>query len=161
MGRRQSGGRRMYRYALRDDQWDKIKDFLPGREGHVGGTAADNRLFVDAVIYRYRTGIPWRDLPERYGHWKAVHRRYRRWCESGVFMRVFEIMSRDADNEFVMLDATIVRAHQHSAGAQKKTARTKRSAAICSNRLRSWLNDLIAHRIPNERRGRREVELAH
>jgi hypothetical protein len=55
----------MLRHALRDDQWDKIKDFLPGREGHVGGTAADNRLFVDAVIYRYRTGIPWRDLPER------------------------------------------------------------------------------------------------
>ena len=103
-----------------DDQWDKIKDFLPGREGHVGGTAADNRLFVDAVIYRYRTGIPWRNLPERYGHWKAVHRRYRRWYESGVFMRVFEIMSRDADNESVMLDATIVRAHQHSAGAQKR-----------------------------------------
>src|SRR5215831_18804108 len=77
MGHRQSGGRRMHRYALRDDQWDKIKDFLPGREGHVGGTAADHRLFVDAVIYRYRTGIPWRDLPERYGHWKAVHRRYR------------------------------------------------------------------------------------
>src|SRR5262245_16321524 len=107
----------------------RSKDFLPGREGHVGGTAADNRLFVDAVIYRYRTGISWRDLPERYGHWKAVHRRYRRWCESGVFMRVFEIMSRDADNEFVMLDATIVRAHQHSAGAQKKTVRIKRSAA--------------------------------
>ena len=82
-----------------------------------------------AVIYRYRTGIPWRDLPERYGHWKAVHRRYRRWCKSGVFMRVFEIMSGDADDEFVMLDATIVRAHQHSAGAQKKTARIKRSAA--------------------------------
>ena len=57
----------MQRYALRDDQWTKIKDFLPGREGHVGGTAPDNRLFVDAVIYRYRTGIPWRDLPERYG----------------------------------------------------------------------------------------------
>src|SRR5215813_14222746 len=85
--------------------------------------------FVDAVIYRYRTGIPWRDLPERYGHWKAVHTRYRRWCESGVFMWVFELMSRDADNEFVMLDATIVRAHQHSAGAQKKTPRIKRSAA--------------------------------
>ena len=50
----------MHRYALRDDQWEKIKDFLPGRKGHVGGTAADNRLFVDAVIYRYRTGVPWR-----------------------------------------------------------------------------------------------------
>ena len=119
----------MHRYALRDDQWDKIKDFLPGREGHVGGTAADNRLFVDAVIYRYRTGIPWRDLPERYGHWKVTHRRYRRWCESGVLARVFETLARDTDNEFMMLDATIVRAHQHSAGAQKKTAKTKPSGA--------------------------------
>jgi len=63
----------MHRYALRDDQWERIKDFLPGRKGHVGGTAADNRLFVDAVIYRYRTGIPWRDLPERYGQWKPTH----------------------------------------------------------------------------------------
>ena len=59
----------MRRYALRDDQWDRIKDFLPGREGHVGGTAADNRLFVEAVLYRYRAGIPWRDLPERFGDW--------------------------------------------------------------------------------------------
>jgi transposase len=57
----------MRRYALRDDQWERIKDFLPGREGHVGGTAADNRLFVEAVLYRYRAGIPWRDLPERFG----------------------------------------------------------------------------------------------
>jgi transposase len=54
----------MRRYALRDDQWDRIKDFLPGREGHVGGTAADNRLFVEAVLYRYRAGIPWRDRAE-------------------------------------------------------------------------------------------------
>ena len=57
----------MRRYALRDDQWDRIKDILPGREGHVGVTAKDNRLFVEAVIYRYRAGIPWRDLPERFG----------------------------------------------------------------------------------------------
>lgn len=119
----------MHRYALRDDQWLRIKDMLPGREGHVGGTAPDNRLFVDAVIFRYRTSIPWRDLPERYGHWKTAHRRYRRWCESGVFTRVLEMLARDADNEFMMLDATIVRAHQHSAGAQKKTAKIKPSAA--------------------------------
>ncbi len=119
----------MLRYALRDDQWMRIKDFLPGREGHVGGTAPDNRLFVDAVIYRYRTGIPWRDLPERYGAWKPTHKRYRRWCESGVFARVFEILARDADTEYVSLDSTSVRAHQHSAGAQKKSAKTKRSAA--------------------------------
>ena len=119
----------MHRYGLRDDQWLRIKDMLPGREGHVGGTAPDNRLFVDAVIFRYRTSIPWRDLPGRYGNWKSTHRRYRRWCESGVFTRVFEMLVRDADNEFMMLDATIVRAHQHSAGAQKKMAKTKPSAA--------------------------------
>ena len=118
----------MHRCALRDDQWTKIKDSLPGREGHVGGTAADNRLFVDGVIYRYRTGIPWRDLPERYGSWKTTHRRYRRWCESGVFARIFEMLASDSDNEYMMIDATIVRAHQHSAGAQKKPAKTRPSA---------------------------------
>ena len=62
----------MRRYGLRDDQWDRIKDFLPGRDGHVGVTAEDNRLFVEAVLYRYRAGIPWRDLPERFGPWKNV-----------------------------------------------------------------------------------------
>ena len=116
----------MQRYALRDDQWTKIKDFLPGREGHVGGTAADNRLFVDAVVYRYRTGIPWRDLPERYGDWKATHKRFRRWCESGVFARILEALALDAD--YMSIDSTSVRAHQHSAGAQKKTAKIKPSA---------------------------------
>ena len=118
----------MQRFSLRDDQWLRIKDFLPGRDGHVGGTAADNRLFVDALLYRYRTGMPWRDLPERFGHWKSTHRRYRRWCESGVFLSIFESLAADADNEFVMLDATIVRAHQHSAGAKKKTVKIKPSA---------------------------------
>jgi transposase len=115
----------MHRYALRDDQWERIKAFLPGREGHVGGTAADNRKFVEAVLYRYRTGMPWRDLPEGFGKWKAVHRRYRRWCETGVFERIFKVLAADADGEYMMLDSTAVRAHQHSAGAQKKMARIK------------------------------------
>jgi transposase len=118
----------MRRYGLRDDQWERIKDFLPGREGHVGGTASDNRLFVEAVLYRYRAGIPWRDLPERFGDWKATHKRLRRWCESGVFERIFKALSEDRDNEYMMLDSTIVRAHQHSAGALKKTAQIRPSA---------------------------------
>jgi transposase len=75
----------MPRYGLRDDQWDRIKDVGPGREGHVGAMAGDNRLFVEAVLYRYRAGIPWRDLPERLGDWKAVHTRHTRWAESGVW----------------------------------------------------------------------------
>jgi transposase len=119
----------MRRYGLRDDQWERIKDFLPGRVGHVGGTAADNRLFVEAVIYRYRAGIPWRDLPERFGDWKNTHKRFRRWCENGVFGRIFKVLAEDSDNEYMMLDSTIVRAHQHSAGARKKGEPVKPSAA--------------------------------
>ncbi|GBQ72633.1 transposase [Acetobacter lovaniensis NRIC 0474] len=93
----------MRRYGLRDDQWERIKDLLPGREGHVGGTAADNRLFVEAVLYRYRAGIPWRDLPARFGDWKNVHRRLRRWCESGVIERIFRYLAADHDNEYMMI----------------------------------------------------------
>ncbi len=66
----------MRRYALRDDQWERIKDLLPGREGYVGGTAKDNRLFIEAVLYRYRAGIPWRDLPERFGDFRVIHTRH-------------------------------------------------------------------------------------
>ena len=113
------------RYALRDDQWERIKDMLPGREGHVGVTAKDNRLFVEAVLYRYRAGIPWRDLPERFGDFRVVHTRHSRWAESGVWERVFKVLAAEADNEYAMIDATIVRAHQHSTGARKKGAKTK------------------------------------
>ena len=67
----------MRRYALRDDQWDRIKDVLPGRKGHVGATAKDNRLFVEAVLYRYRAGIPWRDLPECFGDPIKIQRDFR------------------------------------------------------------------------------------
>ena len=117
------------RYGLRDDQWARIEGLLPGRVGHVGGTARDNRLFVDAVLYRYRAGIPWRDLPERFGDGVRVHRRFSRWAQSGVWARVFAALSADADDEYAMIDATIVRAHQHSAGARKKGATTRRSGA--------------------------------
>ena len=117
----------MRRYVLRNDQWERIKALLPGREGHVGGTAADNRLFVEAVLYRYRAGIPWRDLPARFGDWKNVHRRLRRWWESGVIERIFRRLAADHDNEYMMIDSAIVRAHQHSAGALKKGARIRPS----------------------------------
>ena len=111
----------MRRYGLRDDQWERIKDLLPGREGHVGVTAKDNRLFVEAVLFR--------DLPERFGGWKVVHTRFSRWAVSGVWVELFKHLSADADNEYAMIDSTIVRAHQHSAGAPKKTAPTRRSDA--------------------------------
>jgi transposase len=117
------------RYALRDDQWERIKDMLPGRAGHVGVTARDNRLFVDAVLYRYRSGIPWRDLPRRFGDFRVVHLRHTRWSNSGVWERIFTALAQDADNEYVMIDSTIVRAHQHSAGQKGEHQKSRRWGA--------------------------------
>ncbi len=93
------------RYALRDDPWERIKDLLPGREDTAGARAQDNRLFVEAGR--------------------------RRWAERGVWEKVFKHLIQDADNEYAMIDSTIVRAHQHSAGArrEKKGPRMKRSGA--------------------------------
>ena len=88
----------MRRYALRDDQWERIKGRLPGRAGHVGVTAKDNRLFVEAVLYRYRAGVPWRDLPERFGDWKQVHTRFGRWAKTGVWARLWQDLAGDAGN---------------------------------------------------------------
>src|SRR5262245_744638 len=110
----------MSRYGLRDDQWQRIKDLLPGRIGHVGVTAQDNRRFVEAVLYRYRAGIPWRDLPERFGHWKNIHRRFSRWATAGVWERVFEHLASEADNEYAMLDSTIVRRTSTAPALPKK-----------------------------------------
>lgn len=118
------------RYALRDDQWKQIEPLLPGRKGHVGVTARDNRLFIDAVLYRYRAGIPWRDLPERFGDFRVVHTRFSRWSRTGVWARVFHVLANDADNEYVMIDSTIVRAHQHSAGAKGGHRRPSDAAAV-------------------------------
>jgi transposase len=111
----------MREHCLRDDQWLRIKDILPGRAGSVGVTAANNRGFVDAVLYRYRTGIPWRDLPLSLGDWKNTHRRISRWAVRGVWAKILILLTLDADNEYAMIDATIVRAHQHSAGAPKSS----------------------------------------
>ena len=118
---------RMRLLRRRDDQWDLIKNSLLRRVGSVGATAADNRRFVDAVIHRYRTGIPWRDLPESVGDWNNTRRRWSRWAKSGVWLGILAVLATDTDNEYAMIDSTIVRAHQHSAGAKKKPARTSRS----------------------------------
>lgn len=116
----------MKRYGLRDDQFARIENLLPGRPGSVGrNSAKGNRLFVEAVIWKFRSGAPWRDLPERFGSWKNTHTRFSRWAASGVWRNLFKALADDPDNEYAMIDATIVRAHQHSAGALKKGAKTK------------------------------------
>jgi len=118
------------RYGLRDDQWDRIKDLVPGREDSVGVTAKDNRLFVEAVLYRFRAGIPWRDLPGRFGDWHRVFVRFDRWSKSGVWRNVFKHLAADADNEYAMIDSTIVRVHRSAAGARKKGEALKNQSRI-------------------------------
>jgi transposase len=106
----------MRRFELTDEQWEKIKDMLPGREEDVGVTAKDNRLFLDAILYVARTGIPWRDLPEHFGKWNSVFQRFRRWAKKGVWARIMEQL-QDPDLELLLVDSTTIRAHQHAAGA--------------------------------------------
>jgi len=113
------------RHKLREDQWLKIENLLPGRSDTVGVTAKDNRSFIEAVLYRYKTGIPWRDLPEHLGDWKNTHRRHSRWSKTGVWSNIFNKLSEDSDDEYAMIDSTIVRLHQHGAGAQKKEVQMK------------------------------------
>ena len=120
----------MERHALRDDQFARIENLLPGRPGAVGRNSdLGNRLFVDAVIWKFRVGTPWRDLPERFGGWCNTHKRFSRWAVSGVWENLFKVLADDPDNEYAMIDATIVRAHQHSAGARKKGGSIKLSVA--------------------------------
>ena len=109
----------MVRLRLRDDQWERIKDWLPGQATDCGVTAKDNRLFVEAVLWIGRTGAPWRDLPAEFGNWHSTYVRFARWAKAGVWDRVFEALSQDRDEEEVMLDSTAVRAHQHAACAKK------------------------------------------
>jgi transposase len=103
------------RYELNDAQWERIAALLPGKAGDPGRTAANNRLFVNGVLWVLRSGAHWHDLPQRYGKWKSVHTRFSRWAKAGVWERVFEALIRDPKNEYVMLDTTLVRAHQQAA----------------------------------------------
>jgi transposase len=107
-------------YDLREDQWERIKDILPGKAGDRGRTGYDNRSFIRAVMWVARTGSPWRALPKEYDNWSSVHKRFMRWAKAGVWQMIFNTLAVDADNAWVMIDSTIIRAHQHAAGALKK-----------------------------------------
>ena len=110
----------MRRHELTEEQFKKIEKLLPGRKGTVGVTAKNNRNFINAVYWTFKTGAPWRDLPERYGDWKNVHRRFSLWAKTGVFDRIFRVLSEDADMEFLAMDGSVIKAHQIAAGAAKK-----------------------------------------
>ena len=108
----------MRRHEISDEDWDRIKDLLPGRPGQHGKVAKDNRHFVDAVRWIAKTGAPWRDLPERFGKWNRVWRRFDRWSKKGVWRRVFDTL-QDPDLEWIILDSTVVRAHRTPAAPKK------------------------------------------
>lgn len=103
---------------MRDAVWEKIAPLLPGKASDSGVTAKDNRLFLEAVLWRVRTGLPWRDLPEGFGKWNSVFQRFRRWVRAEVFDRIFERVSDEPDFEYALIDGTIVTAHQKASGAK-------------------------------------------
>ena len=113
------------RYELSEMQWEKIKGILPGRLESVGRTAVDNRVFVNGVLWVLRSGAHWHDLPERYGKYKSLHKRFSRWAANGVWEKIFHELLRDRKNQYLMIDSTIVRAHQQAATGRKKGAKTR------------------------------------
>jgi len=106
------------RYELSEAQWQRIEPLLPGKAGDPGRSGTDNRLFVNGVLWVLRSGAHWHDLPERYGKWKTLHKRFSRWSKAKVWERVFDDLARDRDNQYLMLDSTLVRAHQQAAAGK-------------------------------------------
>lgn len=108
----------MARACLTDAQWGRMAPLVAGKPGDPGATGRNNRRFVEAVLWIARTGAPWRDLPAELGHWNSQFRRFSRWATRGVWERLFAAVADDPDFEYVIIDATIIRAHQHSAGGK-------------------------------------------
>lgn len=122
------------RHELTDAQWERLRPLLPPQRPETGRPAKDHRSVVNAILWRLATGVPWRDLPERYGPWQTVYSRFRRWQRSGVWDRVLAALQAEGDAAGALdwslhfVDGSTVRAHQHAAGAQKGAA-IRRSAA--------------------------------
>ena len=95
------------RLVISNDVWDRIAPHLPGKVSDCGVTAADNRLFLESVLWRVRTGSPWRDLPLFFGNWNSAFRRFRRWAKKGVFERLFEVLSEEPDFEYALIDGIL------------------------------------------------------
>ena len=108
----------MIRRILSDAQWERVAPLVPGKPGDPGRNGGDNRGFLEAVLWIARTGSPWRDLHPDFGLWNSIFRRFRRWATKGVFESLFKELSGDPDFEYAMIDGTIVRVHQHGAGAK-------------------------------------------
>nr|WP_271179099.1 IS5 family transposase [Paracoccus kondratievae] len=106
------------RYELSDGQWDRIASLLAGKAGDPGRTGADSRIFINGCLWVLRSGTHWRDLPDRYGKWTTVHKRFSRWRHAGIREQVFKTLTADRDNQYLMIDCAIVRAHQQAASGK-------------------------------------------
>ena len=116
------------RHELTDDQWERIKDHLPGKASDPGRTAADHRLFVNAVIYQLKTGIAWPDLPARFGKPNSVWKRFDRWCAKGVWGRVAKALGDGERAEVIeelQLDSTGIKAHPSAATGRRRPGEKK------------------------------------
>jgi putative transposase len=114
------------RYELTDRQYERLQPLLSGKPGDLGRNADNNRRFLNAVLWIARTGAPWADLPERFGKHDTVYQRFNRWAKKGRWQAIFEAL-QEPDLDWVMLDSSVVRAHQHAAGRKKGIQTKKRS----------------------------------
>ena len=117
------------RHAITDEQWDRIRNLVPGKDGDPGRTGKNNRLFVDAVLYVLKTGAPWRDLPVRFGNWNSVWRRFDRWCENGIWEKIVNELS-DLDLEEVQLDSTSIKVHLAAIGGRREADEKKKMLIV-------------------------------
>lgn len=117
------------RLILRDDQWKRMSGHIIGDERTRGSSGRDNRMFVEAVLWIVRTGSPWRDLPDAFGDWNSVFRRFSRWSQKGVWWRLFEAMADDEDFEYLIVDARSS-APTSTPPAQKKGLKIKPLAVL-------------------------------
>lgn len=127
----------MRRHEIEQEAWERIEGLLPGKAGDPGVTAADNRLFINAVYWIAKTGAPWRDLPPRFGPWNSVFQRFNRWSKKGVWQKVASALADDPDLEWLMIDSTVVRAHQHAAGKKGGSKANSSAAARAVSARRS------------------------
>jgi len=114
------------RHELTNEQYKRLQPLLSGKPGDPGRNADNNRDFLNAVLWIARTGAPWADLPERFGKHDTVYQRFNRWAKKGRWEAIFEAL-QEPDLDWVMIDSSVVRAHQHAAGRKKGIRTQKRS----------------------------------
>jgi putative transposase len=121
------------RLALTDEHWDRAKEMVPGKDADPGRSGSNNRLFIDAVLYVLKTGVPWRDLRERFGNWNSVWHRFDRWGENGIWEKIVKALS-ELDLEELQLDSTSIKVQLAAIGGRRKIDEKR----VCRSSPRSW-----------------------